>query len=141
MKTMLICGMLLASNGVIHGAVIPPAVLQAISESEGGTNGKSVKEKNGRFSHGVYQISTKFLKDVNKHYRGKMTVKQIRDDAECGKAVCKKGLEMIIVKRKCSLRTALAIYNGGYEKRNTLTCKNYASRVIQRAEEIERTKE
>jgi hypothetical protein len=138
MKKSIVCLMLFASNGILQGANIPMSVLQAISEQEGGTVGKAKKEKNGRYSYGVYQISKDFLTDVNKYYKEKTTIQDVRDNSAIARRTCKKGIEMIILKRKCSLRVALATYNGGWEKRNRTVCKAYASRVIKRAEAIEK---
>jgi len=140
MKKGVLCMILMLTNGVAHGVSVPMSVLQAISEKEGGTDGKAKKEKNGLYSYGQYQISKAFLKDVNKYYAEKTTITDVRDNSAIGLRTCKKGLEMIILKRKCSLRTALAIYNGGFKNRNTKTCKAYASKVLKRAEEIEKEK-
>jgi hypothetical protein len=124
---------------ICNGIEIPHKVVQAIGQVEGGTVGKAVKEKNGRYSYGRYQISAAFLTDVNKYYdfEYKYSTKDMRDKPMIAENVVALGLAMIMSKRKCDLVTALAVYNGGWKKRNTKQCSDYAERVMAIAKEKE----
>lgn len=111
------------------GIEIPNRVIEAIAQVEGGTTGQAKKEKNGRYSYGKYQISAAFLSDFNKWADESFTTKQVRDNDNIGKIVCSLGLVMIMEKRKCTLETAIAIYNGGWRNRNSKQCKAYVKKV------------
>ena len=139
-----------ACTGKILGATnIPASVVYAIADVEGGKTGGVVKEKNGQRSYGRWCISKAFLKDVNDwlvkttgdNYRIK--IDELRDYDIFGYEVCHQGLRMIIAKRKCSLRDAIAIYNGGRNGNRKKVCLAYADRVIALAEakEVQKRKE
>lgn len=119
---------------IVNGIEIPDKVVDAIAQVEGGVTGQANKEKNGRYSYGKYQISAAFLNDVNEYYGLTWEVDAVRNWDSSGAYICQLGLAMIMQKRKCDLRTALAVYNGGWDKRNTKACKTYATKVLRIAE-------
>lgn len=121
---------------IVNAVEIPNRVIAAIAQVEGGKTGEATKERNGRYSYGKYQISAAFLSDVNKYYDMQIaiTAKDMRDHDSIGKYVCQIGLVMIMEKRKCDLKTALAVYNGGWKNRNKKQCKDYANKVMKLAE-------
>ena len=51
-----------------------------------------------------------------------------------GRLACSMGLVMIMEKRKCTLETAIAVYNGGWRNRNSKQCKSYVRKVMAIAE-------
>jgi len=119
---------------VCNGIEIPHRVLDAIAQVEGGQVGMAKKEGNGRYSYGRYQIGKAFLTDVNRYYDAKFTVADVRDSAAKGRLACSMGLVMIMQKRKCTLETAIAVYNGGWRNRNSKQCKSYVKKVMAIAE-------
>lgn len=120
---------------VVNGIEIPNNVIHAVRHAEGGRSGTATKEPNGRYSYGAYQISKSFLTDVNKWHGSSFTISQVRDRNEVGALVCGMGLAMIMEKRKCDIKTALAVYNGGWKNRNKKQCKAYADKVMRLAKE------
>jgi len=115
---------------IVNGIEIPNNVVWAIGQVEGGTTGKATKEPNGSYSYGRYQIRTVFLADVNKYYGWNCEIKDVRDYDNFGAEICRYGLAMIMERRKCKLRTAVATYNGGWGNRNAEQCRDYAKRVM-----------
>ena len=115
---------------IVNGIEIPNRVVQAIGQVEGGTTGQAKKEGNGRYSYGKYQISAAFLTDVCKYHKLTFKTSAVRDFDHVGELICRIGLVMIMEKRKCDLKTAIATYNGGWKNRKTKQCKDYADRVM-----------
>ena len=115
---------------IVNGIEIPNKVVQAIGQVEGGTTGQAKKEDNGRYSYGKYQISAAFLSDVNKYFGKKYSTFRVQYEDGIAERVCLLGLLMIMEKRKCDLKTAIATYNGGWKNRKTKQCKDYADRVM-----------
>jgi hypothetical protein len=131
MKT---CNTLIAllTSAAIHatGIEIPSAVVDAVAQVEGGKTGSRTREKNGQYSYGRWQISAAFLKDVNRHYGTKIRCADVQTKDFTARHVCECGLAMIMKKRKCDLKTAVAVYNGGWRNRNSKQCRDYAARVM-----------
>jgi hypothetical protein len=139
-----------ACTGKVQSAQsIPASIVWAIADVEGGKIGGVVKEKNGQLSYGKWCISKAFLTDVN-NYGDKtfgasfsVSVRDIQHSERTGFFICREGLLMIMNKRKCSLRSAIAIYNGGRNGNRKKVCLAYADRVIRlaKAKEAKKNKE
>jgi len=118
---------------IVGGAEIPHAIVNAVAAVEGGKPGMTKIEPNGQRSYGVHQISRAFLDDVNRHYGTRFSVSAVRDKHKESFLACSMGIAMIMNKRGCGIKTALAAYNGGWKNRNRRKCMDYAERVMSAA--------
>ena len=139
-----------ACTGKVQSAQsVPASIVWAIADVEGGKIGGVVKEKNGQLSYGKWCIGKAFLTDVNKYAEKtwgasyNLTVTDMQNTEKYGFLICREGLLMIMNKRKCSLRSAIAIYNGGRNGNRKKVCLEYADRVIRlaKAKEAKKNKE
>ena len=124
-------------QGNTQAAVVSSRLLDAIAHIESGKkNGIKVKDTNGLFSYGMYQIQEPYLKDANEYMRTNYTLDDVRYKPEIarkvvngylsryGKAFAKKH------GRAPTARELAAMHNGGpsgYKKENA---KKYASKVL-----------
>lgn len=138
--TLTVCA---CTGRILLAQKVPDSVVWAIADVEGGKVGGIVKEKNGQLRYGAWCIGKPFLKDVIKYLKRcgssyAPTIYHVQDNTSCSFIICRAGLEMIMVRKNCTLRQAIAIYNGGNNGHKKKVCLAYADRVLALAKRKER---
>lgn len=124
------------------GSMINDKVLDAIAHVESGhKNGIKVKDTNGLYSYGMFQIQEPYLKDANRILKTKYTTEDVRTNPKIAKKVIKgylsnyaKNYQRINGKIP-SLKEVIAMHNGGPTGWKKTQALSYADKVLKKIDE------
>lgn len=145
MKSFLLGAMLAAAPLASEADIskkINDKVLDAIAQVEsGGKNGIKVKDTNGLFSYGMYQIQEPYLKDANQYLGTKYSIADVQHKPEIAKKVIKGYIErysksfMKKYNRAPTTSEMISMHNGGPTGYKKEAAKKYASKVLNKLNE------
>ena len=131
---------LLASSPLIEPEAkeaVTAKVLNAIAEVESNKkNGLKIKDVNGKFSYGMFQIQQPYLDDANAALNTNYTVDDVRYKPDIAKKVVTGYLNKYIKqykkdnKKAPPLKHIIAMHNGGPKGYKNSNALNYADKVI-----------
>lgn len=107
---------------------VPPSIVLALADLEGGKPNLKVKNTDGTFDHGYMQINTVFLKDLNRQYG--ITAEDVMKDDCVSFKIASKRVADHIKNDQGSFLQKVANYHSKTDTYNTIYQSNLLPRIM-----------